>query len=147
MQTVTRQPLQDLKFDEKGLIPAIIQDHATGQVLMFAFMNRLSVDKTVETGLCHYWSRSRAKLWLKGETSGHVQRVKSMKTDCDTDVLLIAVEQAGAACHDGYVSCFYRELEDSEHDWKIVVEKAFEPSAVYGAKTEEAKTAEKVSGT
>ena len=132
METAISQPLQDLKFDEKGLIPAIIQDHATGQVLMFAFMNKLSVDKTVETGLCHYWSRSRQKLWLKGETSGHTQQVKSIKTDCDTDVLLITVEQSGAACHDGYVSCFYRQLEDADHDWKIVGEKAFDPAKVYG---------------
>jgi len=125
-------PLEQLKFDSNGLIPAIIQDHATGQVLMFAFMNKISVDKTVETGLCHYWSRSRQKLWLKGETSGHVQRVKSINTDCDQDVLLIRVEQSGAACHDGYTSCFYRQLEDKDHDWKIVGEKAFDPNAVYG---------------
>ena len=124
--------LNGLKFDDKGLIPAIIQDHATHQVLMFAFMNELSVQKTVETGLCHYWSRSRNKLWLKGETSGHTQQVKSIKTDCDLDVLLIEVEQQGAACHDGYVSCFYRKLdEDESADWRIVGDKAFDPAKVY----------------
>ena len=124
--------LDGLKFDDKGLIPAIIQDHATHQVLMFAFMNEFSVRKTVETGLCHYWSRSRNKLWLKGETSGHTQQVKSIKTDCDLDVLLIEVEQQGAACHDGYVSCFYRKLDaDESADWQIVGEKAFDPAKVY----------------
>ena len=124
--------LDGLKFDDNGLIPAIIQDHATHQVLMFAFMNALSVSRTVETGLCHYWSRSRNKLWLKGETSGHTQQVKSIKTDCDLDVLLIEVEQQGAACHDGYVSCFYRKLDaDGSADWQVVGEKAFDPAKVY----------------
>ena len=123
--------LEGLKFDGNGLVPAIIQDYHTQQVLMFAFMNKLSVEKTVETGLCHYWSRSRQKLWLKGETSGHVQHVKSIQTDCDLDVLLIRVEQAGAACHDGYVSCFYRTYDTDGEDWKIVGEKAFDPATVY----------------
>ena len=127
--------LEGLKFDSNGLIPAIIQDAVTHQVLMFAFMNKVSVDKTVETGLCHYWSRSRQKLWLKGETSGHTQSVKSIKTDCDLDVLLIEVEQTGAACHDGYVSCFYRTYDKdaaaSGGDWKIVGDKQFDPAKVY----------------
>ena len=124
--------LDGLKFDDKGLIPAIIQDVNTHQVLMFAFMNQVSVEKTVETGFCHYWSRSRQKLWLKGETSGHTQTVKSIKTDCDLDVLLIEVEQAGAACHDGYVSCFYRTYDDQDGaDWKIVGDKQFDPAKVY----------------
>lgn len=127
--------LEGLKFDSNGLIPAIIQDYATHQVLMFAFMNKVSVEKTVETGLCHYWSRSRQKLWLKGETSGHTQTVKSIKTDCDLDVLLIEVEQSGAACHDGYVSCFYRTYNDEGEtgaaDWKIVGDKQFDPAKVY----------------
>jgi phosphoribosyl-AMP cyclohydrolase len=123
--------LEGLKFDSNGLIPAIIQDHATGQVLMFAFMNKVSVEKTAETGLCHYWSRSRQKLWLKGESSGHVQRVKSIRTDCDKDVLLIRVEQTGAACHDGYESCFYREFDAEKPDWDIVGTKVFDPEVVY----------------
>ncbi len=123
--------LEGLKFDANGLIPAIIQDHKTGQVLMFAFMNKLSVEKTVETGFCHYWSRSRNKLWLKGESSGHVQKVKSIRTDCDKDVLLFSVEQSGAACHDGYESCFYREFEANAADWKIVGNKVFDPETVY----------------
>ncbi|MBC7782614.1 MAG: phosphoribosyl-AMP cyclohydrolase [Burkholderiales bacterium] len=123
--------LDALKYDANGLIPAIIQDHATGRVLMFAFMNRISVEKTIETGFCHYYSRSRNKLWLKGETSGHTQRVLSMRTDCDQDVLLFTVEQKGAACHDGYESCFYREFVDGAADWKIVGTKVFDPETVY----------------
>jgi phosphoribosyl-AMP cyclohydrolase len=125
--------LDGLKYDANGLIPAIIQDHATGKVLMFAFMNQLSVEKTVETGLCHYWSRSRAKLWLKGESSGHTQKVREIRTDCDKDVLLIAVTQHGAACHDGYESCFYRQFDDASEsaDWKIVGTKVFDPATVY----------------
>lgn len=123
--------LDSLKFDSNGLIPAIIQDHATGQVLMFAYMNRLSIEKTLETGFCHYWSRSRNKLWLKGESSGHTQKVKSVRTDCDQDVLLFTVEQKGAACHDGYESCFYREYSSDASDWKIVGKKVFDPESVY----------------
>lgn len=125
--------LSTLKFDDKGLIPAIIQDHATGRVLMFAFMNHESLDKTIETGLCHYWSRSRKKLWLKGETSGHTQKVVSIRTDCDQDVVLIAVEQTGVACHDGYRSCFYKALADKQN-WTVVDHRDVDPEAVYGRK-------------
>jgi phosphoribosyl-AMP cyclohydrolase len=121
--------LENLKFDANGLIPAIIQDHKTHEVLMMAWMNRESLDKTVASGKTHFFSRSRNKLWLKGESSGHIQTVKSIRTDCDKDVLLIAVEQVGAACHDGYYSCFYREY--SNRDWKTVSKKVFEPEAVY----------------
>lgn len=122
--------LEQLKFDANGLIPAIVQDHKSGEVLMMAWMNREAVDKTVATGKTHFFSRSRKKQWLKGESSGHVQHVKSIRTDCDQDVLLIAVEQVGAACHDGYYSCFYREHQ-KEGDWKIVGRKVFDPKAVY----------------
>jgi len=101
--------LQNLNYDSNGLIPAIVQDHQTGQVLMMAWMNRDSLAKTVETRKTHFFSRSRNKLWLKGESSGHVQHVKSIATDCDQDVLLVKVEQIGAACHEGYESCFFRE--------------------------------------
>lgn len=104
-------PLDDLKYDANGLIPAIIQDHANGEVLMMAWMNRESLQRTVDTGLCTYWSRSRQKFWVKGETSGHVQHVKNIAVDCDQDVLLIQVEQTGAACHENYRSCFYRDLK------------------------------------
>ncbi|HSI72209.1 MAG TPA: phosphoribosyl-AMP cyclohydrolase [Fimbriimonas sp.] len=108
-------PLLDgLKFDGNGLIPAIIQDAENGQVLMMAWMNKDSLQKTIDTGMCTYWSRSRQKFWVKGETSGHVQHVKNMSVDCDQDCLLIQVEQVGAACHDNYRSCFYRDLSGSE---------------------------------
>jgi phosphoribosyl-AMP cyclohydrolase len=122
--------LQGLKFDSNGLIPAIIQDSESGEVLMMAWMNKEALEKTVVTGKTHFFSRSRNKLWLKGESSGHVQTVKSIRTDCDQDVLLIQVEQAGAACHDGYYSCFYREHQLGP-DWKIVGAKVFEPQEVY----------------
>ncbi len=122
--------LENLKYDANGMIGAIIQDSATNQVLMFAFMNRESLELTVKTGKTHFYSRSRNKLWLKGESSGHLQTVKSIATDCDQDVLLIEVEQAGAACHDGYYSCFYRRFEQGK-DWKIVGKKVFDPAAVY----------------
>ena len=123
--------LEGLKYDANGMIPAIVQDHRTGEVLMMAWMNRESLAKTVETGKTHFYSRSRGKLWLKGETSGHVQQVKSIATDCDKDTLLIKVEQAGAACHDGYYSCFYREHQPSGSDWKVIGRKVFEPEKVY----------------
>ena len=123
--------LEGLKFDDSGLIPAIVQDHSSGEVLMMAWMNREALAKTVETGRTHFYSRSRNKLWLKGETSGHVQRVVSIATDCDQDVLLVKVEQTGAACHDGYYSCFYRQHQPGA-DWKVVGRKVFEPEKVYG---------------
>ncbi len=122
--------LENLKFDEHGMIGAIVQDHATGQVLMFAFMNRQSLELTVQTGKTHFFSRSRQKLWLKGESSGHIQTVKSIHTDCDKDVLLVKVEQVGGACHDGYYSCFYRQFEPGK-DWLINGVKVFEPASVY----------------
>jgi phosphoribosyl-AMP cyclohydrolase len=103
-----------LKFDDKGLIPAIIQDAATKDVLMVAYMNKESLEKTLQTGKTHFWSRSRQKLWLKGETSGHYQLVKEIWYDCDEDTLLVKVEQVGdIACHTGNRSCFYRKLENS----------------------------------
>jgi phosphoribosyl-AMP cyclohydrolase len=94
-----------------GLVPAIVQDAASGEVLMLAYMNEEAWLKTLETGEAHYWSRSRGKLWHKGGTSGHVQKVCSIRIDCDDDTVLLLVEQAGAACHAGYRSCFYREFK------------------------------------
>jgi len=101
---------EDLKYDEKGLIPAVIQDWQTGDVLMVAYMNAASVKKTVETGFTWFWSRSRQKFWKKGETSGNVQKVKDILYDCDQDTLLIKVEQSGPACHTGEKSCFFRSF-------------------------------------
>jgi phosphoribosyl-AMP cyclohydrolase len=123
--------LEGLKFDSNGLIPAIVQDARTGEVLMMAWMNREALDKTVRTGKTHFFSRSRNKLWLKGESSGHVQTVKSIATDCDQDVLLLRVEQVGAACHEGYYSCFFRRHQAGAKDWEIVGEKKFDPETVY----------------
>ncbi len=97
-----------------GLVPCIVQDVHSGQVLMLAYMNAESLKKTQETGLACYWSRSREELWLKGETSGHYQHVKEILVDCDADTILIKVEQDGAACHTGKYSCFYRNLEGEE---------------------------------
>src|SRR6476646_1906515 len=98
-----------IKFDKTtGLVPAIVQEQKTGRVLMMAWMNRASIEKTIETGKTHFWSRSRQKFWMKGETSGHVQTVKDIALDCDGDTLLIQVEQVGAACHEHYKSCFFR---------------------------------------
>jgi len=101
-----------LKFDEKGLIPAVVQDWKSGEVLMVAYMNTASVQKTVETGLTWFWSRSRQKFWQKGETSGNIQRVKEILYDCDQDTLLIKVEQTGPACHTGSRTCFYRSFSE-----------------------------------
>ena len=101
---------ETLRFDANGLIPAIAQDADDGQVLMFAYMNAEAVAQTLETGLAHYYSRSRGRLWRKGEESGHVQRVREIRYDCDEDTLLLKVEQEVAACHTGHRSCFYRQL-------------------------------------
>jgi len=106
------QWLETLKFDANGLVPAVIQDAENGQVLMVAYMNRESILKTLETGLCTYWSRSRQTFWVKGETSGHYQRVKSVRVDCDADCLLIQIEQVGVACHTGNRSCFFRRVTE-----------------------------------
>ena len=106
--------IENLKFDANGLIPAIIQDHHNGEVLMMAWMNKESLEQTIATKLCTYWSRSRQKYWVKGETSGHVQHVKSISVDCDQDALLIKIEQVGAACHENYRSCFFRDIQDGE---------------------------------
>ena len=122
--------IEGLKFDANGLIPAIIQDHKSGEVLMMAWMNRDSINKTIESGKTHFFSRSRNKLWLKGESSGHVQHVKSIRVDCDQDVLLVLVEQVGAACHEGYYSCFFREHQP-DGEWKVVGNKLFDPEKVY----------------
>lgn len=102
--------LEKLRFNSDGLIPAIIQEKGTGKVLMMAWMNRESLIKTIKTGQTCFWSRSRKKFWVKGETSGHIQRVQRISLDCDGDTLLIEVDQVGVACHEGYKSCFYRDI-------------------------------------
>jgi phosphoribosyl-AMP cyclohydrolase len=116
-----------------GLITAVIQDHATGRVLMVGFMNEESFRKTVESGYATFFSRSRNKLWLKGESSGHKLVVKNISTDCDLDALLIQVEALGpGVCHEGYQSCFFRKLEGGE--WKESESRVYDPDAVYGSK-------------
>jgi phosphoribosyl-AMP cyclohydrolase len=121
-----------LKWNSDGLIPAIIQDAQTGRVLMMAWMNRASLDKTIETRRTWFWSRSRKKFWMKGESSGHVQVVKDLAMDCDGDTLLIQVEQTGAACHEGYRSCFFRSLEESGAEWKTTEALLESPDKIYG---------------
>ncbi len=120
-----------IDFDKAGgLIPTIAQDHATGQVLMMAWMNKESFDETVRTGRAVYWSRSRKKLWRKGEESGHVQEVKEILIDCDADTILLKVHQiGGAACHEGYASCFFRKVQGN--DLKVIAERLFDPATVY----------------
>lgn len=116
-----------------GLIPAVIQDHASGRVLMVGFMNEEAFQKTVTTGFATFFSRSRNKLWLKGETSGHKLVVKEITTDCDRDALLVRVEALGpGVCHDGYESCFYRKLDNGK--WIERDPRAYDPSTVYGSK-------------
>jgi len=118
--------LPKLNYDANGLVPAIAQDAATGEVLMLAYMNEAAFRRTVETGYATYYSRSRRKLWTKGETSGNRQRVLQLYLDCDLDAVLVKIEQiGGAACHTGFRSCFYRQLEDGRLE--IVGEKVFEP--------------------
>ena len=124
----------NLKFDAHGLIPAIIQEQQTGRVLMMAWMNRASLEKTLETGKTHFWSRSRQQFWMKGETSGHVQQVRNIAFDCDGDVLLIQVVQTGAACHEGYQSCFFRSVEKDGKSVKITEARLETPDQIYGKK-------------
>lgn len=102
----------DIKWDERGLIPAIVQDATTQQVLMLAYMNAEALRLTLDTGEAHFWSRSRRELWHKGATSGHVQRVREVRVDCDADTILLLVDPAGPACHTGEVSCFYRVMSN-----------------------------------
>ena len=123
--------IKALKFDAAGLIPAIAQDATSGEVLMVAWMNSESLRKTVETGQAHYWSRSRKKLWHKGEESGNVQKVREIRADCDRDVLLLRIEQVGgAACHTGYRSCFSWVLRKGA--WAEDGLKVFDPKERYG---------------
>ncbi len=126
--------LENLKFDANGLIPAIVQEKSTGRVLMMAWMNRASLEKTVATGKTHFWSRSRQKFWMKGETSGHTQAVREISFDCDGDTLLIQVDQIGAACHEGYKSCFYRAVDDGGNNIKITEPRLETPEQMYGKK-------------
>ncbi|MFN3550626.1 MAG: phosphoribosyl-AMP cyclohydrolase [Endomicrobiia bacterium] len=123
--------IESIKFNEQGLAPAIIQDYKTNKVLMLAYMNKEALLKTLSTKKTHFYSRSRKKLWMKGEQSGNVQKVKDVYIDCDSDCILIKVNQVGkAACHTGYESCFYRKIT-KDFGFKIVDKKIFDPQKVY----------------
>ena len=124
--------LDKLKFNADGLIPAIVQEESTGRVLMMAWMNRASLEKTIESGRTCFWSRSRQSFWIKGETSGHAQTVKDISFDCDGDTLLIQVEQIGAACHENYKSCFFRSVENG--GFKITEPQLQKPEEIYKEK-------------
>ena len=129
---MSKQASSIIDFDKGGgLVPVVTVDHASGRVLMFAYMNREAFEETVSTGRVCYFSRSRNRLWRKGEESGNFQTVREIRTDCDADIVLISVEQHGdaAACHEGYESCFFRALHDG--DWKVVDERKVDP-AKYG---------------
>src|SRR6516225_2642291 len=125
---------EQLKFDANGLIPAIVQEQKTRRVLMMAWMNRVSLEKTLETGKTHFWSRSRQKFWMKGESSGHTQSVQAVSFDCDGDTLLIQVEQVGAACHEGYQSCFFRSMKRKGEGFRITETQLETPEQIYGKK-------------
>lgn len=123
--------IDDVRFDANGLVAAVAQDATTRKVLTLAWMNRDALERTAATGEAHYWSRSRGKLWRKGESSGHVQRVQEIHMDCDGDAILLVVEQEGGiACHTGHERCFFRRLEgDAWHDVEPVLK---DPKAIYG---------------
>ena len=124
--------LERIKWTADGLVPAIAQDTNSGRVLMMAWMSRESLQRTVDCGEAVYWSRSRQQLWRKGETSGYTQKVKSIRLDCDADVLLLAIEQIGGiACHTGRQSCFFAELRDSE--WIAIDPVLKDPQEMYGS--------------
>ena len=124
-----KEIIDQMKFDANGLIPAVIQDVANGEVLMVGYMNRLAVEKTIEGPFVTFYSSSRNKMWIKGETSGHTQEVKEIYFDCDADCLLIKVVQKVAACHVGYRTCFFRKIEKGEV--KTIGKKIFEEEKVY----------------
>jgi phosphoribosyl-AMP cyclohydrolase len=126
--------LDQLRFTRDGLIPAIVQEESTGRVLMMAWMNRAALERTMELGKTVFWSRSRQRYWVKGETSGHVQKVRNIAFDCDGDTLLIQVEQVGAACHEGYKSCFFRSAGAKGETVEITEPRLRDPEEVYGGK-------------
>ncbi len=127
--------ISKVKFDEKGLMAAIAQDASNGDILMIAWMNKEALEKTLATRKAHYWSRSRNKLWFKGEESGNVQEVQNIYIDCDLDAVLIKVNQiGGAACHTGYKSCFFREINADNTVTDVGGKKYFDPDEVYKKK-------------
>jgi phosphoribosyl-AMP cyclohydrolase len=140
VQPATDRPpfVSALKWNPEGLIPAIVQDAESGDVLMMAWMDETSLEKTLESGETHFYSRSRRSHWHKGGTSGHVQLVRSVHVDCDADVLLIKVTQIGGACHEGYRSCFFRRV-DGDRGLEITASPIFDAGTVYGPALEESR--------
>jgi len=129
MADATLRALAEIKFDADGLVPAVAQQHDTGEILMVAWMNREAVRMTLEAGQAHYWSRSRRALWRKGETSGQVQAVKEMRLDCDGDTVLLLVDQTGVACHTGRRNCFFRAWRDNR--WTEIARPVVAPEELY----------------
>ncbi len=124
-----------IDFDKSGgLVPAIAQDADTGEVLMMAYMNRTSLEESIRTGKTHFWSRSRGKYWMKGESSGHTQDIQEIFIDCDADTVLIKARQHGVACHEGYKNCFFRKLDGASGEWKVCAQRLVDPEQVYGKK-------------
>jgi phosphoribosyl-ATP pyrophosphohydrolase/phosphoribosyl-AMP cyclohydrolase len=128
--------LDSIRWDKSpdGLVPAIVQDRFSKDVLMLGFMNRTALEKTLETGHVTFWTRSKQRLWTKGETSGNVLRFVALRVNCNEDSLLILVEPVGATCHTGYATCFYREAEPDADGWRTISEPQFDPEKVYGVK-------------
>lgn len=122
--------MNEIKFDDSGLIAAVAFDVDSRRVVMVGYMNAEALRTTIQTGIVTYWSRSRQKLWVKGESSGHTQELQWLRLDCDGDALLVGIKQNVAACHTGYFSCFYREYRDG--DWQVADERIFDPKATYG---------------
>lgn len=123
--------LDELKYDDNGLIPCVAQDVDSGEVVMVAYMNKDSLKDTIEKGLASYWSRSRQKYWVKGESSGHTQEVIEIRTDCDKDTIVLRCKQNVAACHKGYFSCFFRKLDTEKGEWVDTGTPVFDPDKVY----------------
>jgi phosphoribosyl-AMP cyclohydrolase len=123
--------IDSLKFDRQDLIPTIIQDYKTNEILMVAYMNKESLEKTLKNKKTYFWSRSRRKLWLKGETSGHIQKVRQVLVDCDKDALVFKVGQIGGACHSGYRSCFYRKIDLKNKKMVTIGKKVFDEKKIY----------------
>ena len=131
MTSVTEDWLDAVRWNEEGLVPAVAQDAASGRLLMLAWMNRDALRLTADTGRAVYWSRSRGRLWHKGERSGHYQQVRELRLDCDNDAVLLSVDQAGGiACHTGRVSCFYQVLEGGR--WRAAESPLEDPGEIYG---------------
>jgi len=131
MQEFSYALIDQVKFNGDGLVPAIIQDGNSGEVLMLGYMNREALKKSLQTGITHFWSRTRRRIWMKGETSGHIQKIREAFIDCDGDALLFKVEQVKAACHTGYKSCFYRAADKATGTWSVTGKKVFTPDEVY----------------